>query len=78
MLLGDGDTTGSPILSAALMGTAPGAVVVAGTPGSDHPLLAGRILIEGRDTAYVCRHLLCDAPTADPAALAATLGARTP
>jgi uncharacterized protein YyaL (SSP411 family) len=78
VLLARTDATLGPLSSVALLGTAPGAVVVAGPPGSDHPLLAGRGLVDGRDTAYVCRHLVCDAPTTDPAALAAALGARTP
>ena len=40
------------------------------------PLLADRPLVGGQPAAYVCRHFVCDAPTTDPAALAATLGAR--
>src|SRR5204862_6842461 len=40
----------------ALLGTAPGAVVATGTPGSDEfPLLADRPLVDGEPTAYVCR-----------------------
>ncbi|MFJ8820352.1 thioredoxin domain-containing protein [Streptomyces sp. NPDC102467] len=50
----------------ALTGTAPGAVVAAGPEGSDElPLLADRPRVEGRDTAYVCRHFVCDAPVTD-------------
>ncbi|KJK58836.1 thioredoxin domain-containing protein [Saccharothrix sp. ST-888] len=61
----------------ALLGTAPGAVVAVGEPGAaDVPLLADRPLLAGRPAAYVCRHFTCDAPTADPAVLAASLGAR--
>ncbi|MFB7665186.1 thioredoxin domain-containing protein [Kitasatospora sp. NPDC056138] len=61
----------------ALLGTAPGAVVAVGEPGAvDVPLLADRPLLDGRPAAYVCRHFTCDAPTADPAVLAASLGAR--
>ncbi|MET7690821.1 thioredoxin domain-containing protein [Streptomyces sp. NPDC005483] len=59
----------------ALLGTAPGAVVAVGTPGSDElPLLADRILVGGEPTAYVCRHFTCDAPTTDAEALRAALG----
>ena len=62
---------------AALLGTAPGAVVVMGEPGTvGVPLLDDRPLVGGLPAAYVCRHFVCDAPTTDPAALAATLGAR--
>ncbi|MFD3498368.1 thioredoxin domain-containing protein [Streptomyces sp. NPDC058676] len=51
----------------ALLGTAPGAVVAVGTPGSDEfPLLADRPLSNGEPTAYVCRNFTCDAPTTDP------------
>ncbi len=51
----------------ALLGTAPGAVVAVGTPGSDEfPLLADRPLSNGEPTAFVCRNFTCDAPTTDP------------
>jgi len=61
----------------ALLGTAPGAVVAVGEPGTTEvPLLADRPLLDGRAAAYVCRHFTCDAPTAERAALAASLGAR--
>ena len=64
---------------AALLGTAPGAAVVAGEPGTvGVPLLADRPLVDGRPAAYVCRHFVCDAPTAEPARLAEVLGARLP
>lgn len=50
----------------ALLGTAPGAVVAMGIPGSDElPLLADRSLVNGEPTAYVCRNFTCDAPTTD-------------
>ena len=49
--------------------TSPGAVVVT---GGDSPLLAGR----QAGAAYVCRGFVCDAPTTDPAELAARLGVR--
>ncbi|WP_328769022.1 thioredoxin domain-containing protein [Streptomyces sp. NBC_00286] len=54
----------------ALLATAPGAVVAAGTPGSDElPLLADRPLVEGEPAAYVCRHFTCDAPVTDVGSL---------
>ena len=37
------------------------------------PFLAGRSLIKGRATAYVCRNYVCNLPVTDPAALAAQL-----
>ncbi|MFF5716577.1 thioredoxin domain-containing protein [Streptomyces buecherae] len=59
---------------AALLGTAPGAVVAVGEPGGDEvPLLANRPLVDGRPAAYVCRNFTCDAPTTDPDLLAAAL-----
>ncbi|MGW2491704.1 thioredoxin domain-containing protein [Streptomyces sp. NPDC001606] len=58
----------------ALLGTAPGAVVAVGAPGSDEfPLLADRPLPGGEPAAYVCRNFTCDAPTADPERLRAVL-----
>ncbi|MEV6654200.1 thioredoxin domain-containing protein [Streptomyces sp. NPDC051219] len=61
----------------ALLGTAPGAVVAVGEPGSDElPLPAGRPLVDGRPAAFVCRHLVCAAPTSDVSALAEQLGVR--
>lgn len=66
-----GPTIGDPatrtLHRTALLGTAPGAVVAVGTPGSDElPLLADRVLTDGEPTAYVCRNFTCDAPTTDP------------
>ncbi|MFG2634243.1 thioredoxin domain-containing protein [Streptomyces sp. NPDC048362] len=61
----------------ALLGNAPGAVVAYGTPdGEEFPLLAGRTLVDGAPTAYVCRNFVCDLPVTDPAALKARLDAR--
>ncbi|MEZ3182377.1 thioredoxin domain-containing protein [Streptomyces pimonensis] len=59
----------------ALLGSAPGAVVAVGTPGSDEfPLLADRPLVRGEPAAYVCRNFTCDAPTTDPDRLRTALG----
>ena len=71
----DGPAT-SELRRAALRGTAPGAVLAVGAPGSTHPLLAGRGLVGGAPAAYVCRHFTCDAPVTDPTRLAEVLGAR--
>ncbi|HSK55478.1 MAG TPA: thioredoxin domain-containing protein [Jiangellales bacterium] len=64
----------------ALLGTAPGAVVIAGAPDGDAaasvPLLRGRPTRDGAPAAYVCRTFVCDAPTADQAVLAEQVGAR--
>ncbi|MCP9986673.1 thioredoxin domain-containing protein [Streptomyces sudanensis] len=70
---GDADT--DALRRAALLGTAPGAVVAVGEPGSDEfPLLEDRPLVGGRPAAYVCRRFTCDAPTTDPERLARELG----
>ena len=39
------------------------------------PLLAGRSLVKGGPTAYVCRQFTCQAPVTTPAELRETLGA---
>lgn len=63
----DGDPATRALHRAALLGTAPGAVVALGEPGSDEvSLLKDRPLVEGRAAAYVCRHFTCERPTTDP------------
>jgi len=69
----DGTVATAELRAAAWLGTAPGAVVVTGPEGSDHPLLEGRPLVEGRAAAYVCRHFACDRPVTSPEELAAAL-----
>ncbi|MGI5252184.1 thioredoxin domain-containing protein [Actinacidiphila glaucinigra] len=72
-----GDPGTAALHRTALLGTAPGAVVAVGEPGAgEYALLADRPLLGGRPAAYVCRHFVCAAPTADPQALAEQLGAR--
>ncbi|OAH13845.1 thioredoxin domain-containing protein [Streptomyces jeddahensis] len=64
---------------AALLGTAPGAVVAVGEAGNDEmPLLGGRPLVDGRPAAYVCRNFTCDAPTTDVERLRVAVGAVGP
>jgi len=51
----------------------PGAVVlVADGPSADIPLLDGRIPVDGRPAAYVCRGFVCERPVTTPDALVAT------
>ncbi|CAL9553847.1 hypothetical protein SUDANB108_04520 [Streptomyces sp. enrichment culture] len=58
----------------ALLGTAPGAVVAVGSPGSEEfPLLSDRPLVGGEPAAYVCRNFTCDAPTTGVERLRAVL-----
>ncbi|MFD9726776.1 thioredoxin domain-containing protein [Streptomyces sp. NPDC059072] len=69
---------------AALLGTAPGAVVAVGLPraadgsGGEFPLLAERTLVRDLPTAYVCRHFVCARPTTDPVELGEQLGTVRP
>ncbi len=70
----------------ALAGSAPGLVVSVGEPDAEGvPLLAGRAVSAGPSSgtttapqalAFVCRNMACDAPTAEPGALARAVGAR--
>jgi uncharacterized protein YyaL (SSP411 family) len=56
----------------------PSKVVALGLPNDDGeavvPLLAGRSQLEGRATAYVCRHFTCQKPVNTAGELAAQLG----
>lgn len=62
-----GDPATVALHRAALLGTAPGAVVALGVPGTDEvPLLQDRLLVDGQPAAYVCRHFTCERPTTDP------------
>ncbi|MFE1232575.1 thioredoxin domain-containing protein [Streptomyces sp. NPDC058745] len=68
------DAATSELRRAALLGTAPGAVLAFGAPdGEEFPLLRDRPLVDGGAAAYVCRRFTCDAPTTDPAELARKL-----
>ncbi|MFJ8945641.1 thioredoxin domain-containing protein [Streptomyces sp. NPDC102395] len=65
-----GDPAADELHRAALLGTAPGAVVARGALGSEEfPLLVDRVLVEGVATAYVCRGFVCELPTTDADAL---------
>jgi len=58
-------------------GYRPGQVLaVAGDPATSKvPLLEGRLALDGRPTAYVCRSFVCRLPVTEPAALRAELEA---
>jgi uncharacterized protein YyaL (SSP411 family) len=76
-----GDAAAQALHRAALLGTAPGAVVAVGDPDRPDdrvPLLADRPLVDGRPAAYVCRHFVCEAPTTEPEELARALGGVAP
>ena len=52
-----------PLLETARRHAPPGAVIVAGAPDQPGvPLLAGRSMLDGASTAYVCRGFVCDRP----------------
>jgi uncharacterized protein YyaL (SSP411 family) len=62
------------LAAAARASTSPGAVVVVGEPDAPGvPLLAGRPVVGGRATAYVCRGFVCAAPVTDVSALSAAM-----
>ncbi|GGT10982.1 thioredoxin domain-containing protein [Streptomyces kurssanovii] len=69
-----GDPATRELHLTALMGTAPGAAVAVGDPGSDEfPLLRDRPLVNGGSAAYVCRGFVCDSPTTNATELARKL-----
>lgn len=69
------DDPADPLVTAAWWHAPPGAVVVAGPPGAPGvPLLEGRVLRDGRPTAYICRNFVCDAPVTALEDLVAGLG----
>ena len=74
-VVGPADHPGTAALRrAALLATAPGAVLAVGEPDATAvPLLADRPLRDGLPTAYVCRRFSCDAPVTNPVALAEKL-----
>jgi uncharacterized protein YyaL (SSP411 family) len=53
----------------------PNRVVAVAPAGGAIPLLADRRALEGRPTAYLCEHFVCQAPTAEAAELARQLDA---
>ncbi|TDE09106.1 thioredoxin domain-containing protein [Jiangella asiatica] len=74
-----GDERTGELHAAALRGTSPGAVVVAGDPADPAvwsiPLLRDRDVIGGVPAAYVCRGFVCDLPLTDSERLAARVAA---
>ncbi|MEP7054217.1 MAG: thioredoxin domain-containing protein [Actinomycetota bacterium] len=73
-VVGAASDTG-PMERAARQSNSPGLVLAVGRPGEANgvPLLEGRPAVDGRATAYLCRHFVCAAPTTDPAELSAAL-----
>ena len=76
-IVGDpADPATHDLRAAAWAAQAPGAVIAVGAPGSVHPLLEGRVEVEGKPSAYVCRHFVCDRPVSEPTDLALALDPR--
>ncbi|BCJ70948.1 hypothetical protein CS0771_04920 [Catellatospora sp. IY07-71] len=70
-----GDPEGDPLVLTAIEHAPPGAVIVAGRPEAPGvPLLAGRTMLDGQPTAYVCRGFVCDRPVTTTVELATILG----
>ncbi|HEY7131791.1 MAG TPA: thioredoxin domain-containing protein [Candidatus Limnocylindrales bacterium] len=71
-IVGDPDDPATrELLGAARDGEPPNVVVAVSVDpdASSIPLLAGRTMLDGRPTAYVCRSFACRLPVTDPAAL---------
>jgi uncharacterized protein YyaL (SSP411 family) len=69
----------APLVETAFARYMPNRLVVGapvGSPGAAGlPLLADRPAVDGKATAYVCRHFVCQLPVTEPAVLAAQLEA---
>jgi uncharacterized protein YyaL (SSP411 family) len=57
-----GDAARAALEATARWAAPGGAVVLAGHPGADDPMLAGRDLVDGVSAAYVCHGFVCDRP----------------
>ena len=62
----DGDEARAALEAKARWVAPGGAVVLAGEPGAEHPMLAGRELVAGAPAAYVCHGFVCDRPVTSP------------
>jgi uncharacterized protein YyaL (SSP411 family) len=58
----EGDAARAALVAQARWSAPGGAVVLVGQPGAEHPMLAGRDLVDGMPTAYVCHGFVCDRP----------------
>ncbi|MGH3785931.1 MAG: N-acylglucosamine 2-epimerase, partial [Pseudonocardiaceae bacterium] len=61
-----GDAARAALQAQARWSAPGGAVVLAGPPGSDAPMLEGRDLIGDAAAAYVCRGFVCERPVTSP------------
>jgi hypothetical protein len=77
-IVGDRDDPATAALRAEVVGRfIPGSVTLVAAPGAADtgasPLLADRVAVDGRPTAYVCEHYACRLPVTDPEALRAEI-----
>ncbi|MDX6228360.1 MAG: uncharacterized protein QOI76_1750 [Frankiales bacterium] len=78
-IVGDpADTRTQALVTVAWRAPSPGAVIAVGDPAQSPyvELLAGRQLVDGGPTAYVCRRMVCRAPVTTPESLAEDLARR--
>jgi uncharacterized protein len=68
-----GDAARAALTAQARRAAPGGAVVLAGEPGAQDPMLAGRGLVAGVSAAYVCHGFACDRPVTSPEDLHAQL-----
>ncbi len=67
------------LVTVARRSPSPGLVLAAGDPDAGNggvPLLEGRILVDDRPAAYVCRNFVCGRPVTEPAELRQLVGGR--
>lgn len=76
----DAHSSAEPMLSRLARTFLPNRVLVVVTQGEDQaaqarlvPLVAGKVPLEGKTTAYVCEHGACELPTTDPEVFAAQI-----
>jgi len=67
-VVADSSASAQPLWIAAARAYLPHRTLVAATPGDPTPLAPARDrpAVEGRATAYVCRHFTCSAPVTTP------------
>jgi hypothetical protein len=69
----DGDPARAALETHAWRSAPGGAVILAGEPGAEAAMLAGRDLIDGVPAAYVCHGFVCDRPVTSAEDLRAQL-----
>jgi uncharacterized protein YyaL (SSP411 family) len=70
-----GDASADRLLDVVRERFLPNRLLAVGASDPGIPLLADRRTIDGKATAYLCEHFVCQAPTQDPGELARQLDA---